>query len=74
LLVLMLAHDTVGKIILGAVIFDLGRGFSTGAMPNLVAALVFVTLVIGAIFLRARDGDAAEKPAAAAAQESALPV
>ncbi|MFD5538476.1 MFS transporter [Streptomyces sp. NPDC127079] len=135
LLVLAFAHDTLGKIMIGAVIFGLGLGFGTGAMPNLViagtpeseqgsmssagglsagvigatlttvafsimtptakspapgvlvygdsgisnsllvfAAVAFVTLLIGALFLRSRDGDAAEDPATAAAQEPALPV
>ncbi|MBO4253313.1 MFS transporter [Streptomyces griseorubiginosus] len=134
LLALALAHDTLGKIIIGAVVFGLGLGFATGAMPNLVimgtpaseqgsmssagglsagvigatlttvafsimtptakspapgvlvygdsgisdsllvfAALGFVTLLIGAVLLRSSGTEAAETPATAAAQESALP-
>lgn len=135
LLGLMFAHDTLAKIIVGAAVFGLGLGFSTGAMPNLVimgtpeseqgsmssagglsagvigavlttvafsimtptakspapgvlvygdsgistsllvfAAAAFLTLLIGAVFLRSRDADVAERPAAAATQEPVLPV
>ncbi|MFF4806318.1 MFS transporter [Streptomyces sp. NPDC001351] len=37
-LALMLAHDTVGELLVGAVLFGLGLGWATGAVPNLVIA------------------------------------
>ncbi|MEV7976803.1 MFS transporter [Streptomyces sp. NPDC086519] len=134
-LVLMSAHDTVAKILVGVVILGIGTGFAMGAMPNLViagtpeseqgsmssagglssgfigatlstvtfaimtpsakspvpgvlvygdsaistsllvlAVITFVTLLIGAVFLRPHDGGAAERQAAVSAQEPALPV
>jgi MFS family permease len=128
LLVLMFAHDTLGELIIGAIIAGAGTGLALAAMPNLiitgtpeseqgsiasacglgsgiigaatstvtfailaptatspapgvlvysesgistalvaVAALVFVTLLIGAVFLRERDDGAAEDRATTSA-------
>ncbi|MFD4511729.1 MFS transporter [Streptomyces sp. NPDC058457] len=134
-LVLMLAHDTLGKILVGCVIVGLGSGLAMGSMPIMViggtqeseqgamssagglsagligaamstmvfaimtptvkspvpgvlvygdsgisnallavAGVAFVSLLIGAIFLRPRDGGAAEKRAIAPIEETALSV